>query len=379
MENNVGAAVAPEFTIEPLNLLAFPRNENPKCELTGVSATVQLVTPYCTLYYANEAVAEQSWYGIVQKIAHLLAPLVAPAPMIGTKDERTKRNKNVDLSKRSLIEFCLAESSNHLSAEKYQLAVPAASQALKFSLELEGDMSILVVEPYLQLGQASLGLKRYSQTQEYLSLAKWIVMNSDECSDLTRSRLHQLLGQLQSAQGQFDSAKVDFSKSVYFSSRFYGAESIQTSSGYFRLGDCFLAQGNVESALALFDKVIDVWYKFLSNIHLMSTQEGDNGAEVAAVVNSLSEEHVTDGNTQVARVLEARGRLLGAEHIATGEAAYTLGLFEFFLLGKPLDAETHMLTAQQAYEVQLGPQHTSTRHVANVLTLVKQHAMVEGQ
>ena len=368
--------VAPEFSIDPLNLLAFPRNESPKCELTGVSATVQLVTPYCSLFYANEAVAEQSWYGIIQKIAHLLAPLVAPAPMIGTKDERTKRNKNVNMSKRSLIEFCLAESANHLSTEKFQLAVPAASQALKFSLELEGDMSILVVEPYLQLGQASLGLKRYSQTQEYLSLAKWIVMNTEECSDLTRSRLHQLLGQLQSAQGQFDTAKVDFSKCVYFSSRFYGAESIQTSSGYFRLGDCFQAQGNVECALALFDKVIDVWYKFLSNIHLMSTQEGtNNGAEVSAIVNSLSEEHVTDGSHQIARVLETRGRLLGGEHIATGEAAYTLGLFQFFLLGNPTEAETHMLTAQQAYEVQLGAQHTSTRHVANVLTLVKQHSI----
>lgn len=368
--------VAPEFSIEPLNLLAFPRNENPKCELTGAPATVQLVTPYCSLFYANETVAEQSWYGILQKIAHLLAPLLAPAPMIGTHDERAMRNKNVNMSKRSLIEFCLAESSNHLSAEKFQLAIPAATQALKFSKELEGDMSILVVEPYLQLGQASLGLKRYSQTQEYLSLAKWIVMNSDECNDLTRSRLHQLLGQLQSAQGQFDLAKVDFSKCIYFSSRFYGAESTQTSSGYFRLGDCFLAQGNVENALALFDKVVDVWYKFLSNIHLMSTQGNDDGAEVAAIVNSLSEENVTVGNTHISKVLETRRRLLGAEHIATGEAAYTLGLFQFFLLGKPADSEMHILAAQQAYEVQLGPQHTSTRHVANVLTLVKQHALV---
>ena len=155
----------PEYEIQPLNLLAFPRNVSPKCELTGFPATVQLVTPYCSIFYSNEQVAEQAWYGIIQKIAHLIAPLRQDAPMIGTADERSKRNKNVALSKQSLIEFCLSESSNHLSSHQYQLAIPAASEALRYSKQLEGESSILVVEPYLQLAQACLGLKRYTQTQ----------------------------------------------------------------------------------------------------------------------------------------------------------------------------------------------------------------------
>ena len=92
----------PEYAVVPLNLLAFPRNQHPKCELTNVNANVQLVTPYCSLYYANEATAEQAWNGIVRKIAHLLAPLIEPPPMIGTHDERSKRVKNINLSKRSL-------------------------------------------------------------------------------------------------------------------------------------------------------------------------------------------------------------------------------------------------------------------------------------
>ena len=373
-----GSVVAPEFEIQPLNLLALPRNDSPRCELTGLAAQVQLVTPYCTLFYANEAVAEQSWYGIIQKIAHLLAPLLQPAPMIGTADERVKRAKNVKLSKHSLIEFCLAESSNHLSSQKFQLAVPAASQALKFSKELEGEMSILMVEPYLQLGQASLGLNRYSQTQEYLSLANWIVMNTEECSDLTRSRLYQLLGQLQLAQGLFDKAKVDFAQCIYFSSRFYGAEAIQTSSGYFRLGDCFLAQGNVESALALFDKVVDVWYKYLSNVHLMTIQGDQGGQSAAELVNSLGDESIADGKVQIEKIVDTRSRLLGADHIATGESHYTFGLFQFFLMGQTRLAEVHLNKAYGTYEAQFGEQHTSTRHVAGVLTLVKQHSYTES-
>ena len=40
---------APEYKIQRLNLLAFPRDCNPVCELTGGKAAVELVTQYLTL------------------------------------------------------------------------------------------------------------------------------------------------------------------------------------------------------------------------------------------------------------------------------------------------------------------------------------------
>lgn len=38
-----------EHKIQRLNLLAFPRDANPVCELTGTRANVELVTQYLTL------------------------------------------------------------------------------------------------------------------------------------------------------------------------------------------------------------------------------------------------------------------------------------------------------------------------------------------
>lgn len=38
-----------EYKIQRLNLLAFPRDQNPICELTGTRANVELVTQYLTL------------------------------------------------------------------------------------------------------------------------------------------------------------------------------------------------------------------------------------------------------------------------------------------------------------------------------------------
>lgn len=301
------------------------------------------------------------------------------APIVGTQEERNRRANNIVLSKRSLIEFCLTESSNLLSVQKYQLAFPAATQALKFSKEVDGEKSVSMVEPYLQLSQASLGLKEFSKAEEYLALARWIVLKTPECSDKTKSRLHMLKGRVGVAEGNYEAAKPDFADAIYYASRCYGAESIVTSIGYFRLGDVFLAQGNVECALAFFDKVVDVWYKYLSEMHVVPSAEARRPLSTLAaqgvqqVTNEqLTEENLAEGRNQLETIFEQRKRLLGNGHIATGEVQYTLGLFEFFLLCNETNAESFIVTALHTYEMQLGQDHPSTRHVSSMLQVVLQ-------
>lgn len=335
-------------------------------------------------YYANEAVAEQAWFGIINKIAHLIAPLMLPAPIVGTQEERIRRSNNVVLSKRSLIEYCMAESSSLLSAHKYQLAVPAAVQALKYSKDVDGEDSLTVVEPYLHLAHASLGLKQISQAEDYLSFARWIVLNTSNCPDRTRSRMHQFLGRVYTAKGAFDDAKKEFASCIFYSSRFCGAEAIPTASGYFRLGDVFLAEGHVENSLAFFDKVVDIWYKYLSAIYQSRSQTMRNAANnnnpggpphipraQEEEEEKLDEEYISDGHGQLEQILDNRRRLLGPTHIATGEAEYTIGLFEFFVRNNDVFAESFMLTAQKTYEAQLGPGHPSSQHVSAVLSMVQ--------
>jgi len=342
--------------------------------------------------YVSEELAEQAWNGIIKKIAHLLSPLVQPAPIVGTQEERNRRANNIVLSKRSLIDFCLNESSNLLSVHKYKLAFPAAIQALKFCKEVDGEKSVSMVEPYLQLSQASLGLKQLNKAEEYLSLARWIVLNNANCSDIVQSRLYMLKGRVSTALGNFDAAKPDFSDAVYHASRVYGAESIVASIGYFRLGDVFLAQGNVECALAFFDKVVDIWYKYLSELHqneesIAGDAEGDDQTAASSTMkkanlgsaqpnavtsDQLTDENLAEGRNQLEMIFEHRKRLLGNGHIATGEVQYTLGLFEFFLLFNETIAEGLIVASLRSYEMQLGPAHASTRHVSSMLALVQQ-------
>jgi tetratricopeptide (TPR) repeat protein len=323
--------------------------------------------------------AESAWFGIMKKIAHLLAPLILDAPIVGTAEERERRAKTTILSKRSLQEFCLVEASNLLSVQKYQLAIPAASQALKFSKEVEGERSLAVVEPYLILAQASLGLKNINKAEEYLALARWIVLNSAECPDLVRARMYMLMGRVCTGQGKFEEAKPEFGNCIYYTSRCVGAESVSVSMGYFRLGDVFLAQGNIECALSFFDKLVDIWYKYLTGLHLAREDDPSAAPSPAQPVpnfkpESLSEEQLADGRAQLEQVLETRSRLLGHTHIATGEVQYTIGLFEYFLLGNERAAESFIVAAQKTYEAILGEAHASSQHVHSVLNLIRSRA-----
>jgi len=345
--------------------------------------------------YVNEELADQAWHGIVKKVAHLLSPLLQPLPMVGTQEERNRRATNTVLSKRSLVEYCLAESSTLLSVQKYQLAFPAAIQALKFCQEIDGEKALSLVEPYLHLSQAALGLRQLNKAEEYLALGRWIVLNHKDCSDKLRSRLFTLKGRVCTAQGNFELAKEDYAQAIYYASKCYGAESLVTSLGFFRLGDVFLAQGNMEAALAFFDKVVDIWYKYLCELQQdtynkieltdpprdVSTPTTTLGPSTGGLnkdrlnpitAEQLTEENLVEGRNQLEAIYEHRKRLLGNGHIATGEIQYTLGLFEFMLRHNDTMAESFIVAALQAYEMQLGPAHSSTKHVSNMLEIVQQ-------
>ena len=260
-----------------------------------------------------------------------------------------------------------------------------------------------------------IGIKQFQKAEEYLSLAQWIVLNKEDCPFRLRSKLHMLLGRTKTVLGQFDDAKAEFSKAVLYSSKALGADSAVTSLGYFRLGDVFLAQTKVECALAYFDKVVDIWFKYLSALHNTldpayrpntlsqsetqrirtglagkdsrgggkSSDGGEKPSSSPAVGGALglglgleyelNEEDLADGRSNLEEILEHRRRLLGSTHIATGEVEFTIGLYEYFLLNNIPSSEIFLHNAKAVFEAQLGEDHASTKHVTSVLTLLTQN------
>jgi len=347
--------MAEQYRIEPLNTLAFPKGKLPLCELTGLQARVQLVTNHITLYYATEEHALQAWHGIMAKISLLLGPLRSAAQIVGSEDDRAKREYTIQMSKRALIDLCQQEASKFLVAGRHELAVPGAIQALSFSKDIFGDGSIEMVPPYLLLSEANLGLGKLHQAEEFLALANWSVLKNPDCSNAIRSQLHRNFGKLYTSQEKFDDALRELAKDIYCSSAEVGPEHVDTSAGYFLMANIFYKQRKIQNALAFYDKVVDIWYKFLASVR--------NDAEL---VRNFGEAQLTEGLEMLSRILATRVNLLGDSHIAVGEAKYTLGLLHLFL-GNRSAARDNLAVAAEVYRKHLGPNHPSTRDVQEVI------------
>ena len=66
------------------------------------------------------------------------------------------------------------------------------------------------------------------------------------------------------------------------------------------------ATTQVESALAFYDKVVDIWYKFLASAR-----------SDTSLVKNINEAQLSEGMDMLTRVLNTRVNLLGDTHIAT--------------------------------------------------------------
>ncbi|GMH87027.1 hypothetical protein TrVE_jg13489 [Triparma verrucosa] len=343
-----------DYYIEPLNVLSFPKGKAPKCELTGYPATCKLQSPEITLFYATREHAEQAWHGIINKIAGLLGPLRSNAVIVGSEEDRAKREYTVNMSKRALIDLCQQEASKMLVNQQYSLAIPGAIQALAFLKDIYGDGSIESVPPYLLLAEANLGLSKFQQCEEFLSLANWSILKNPNCSDAIRSQLHRNFGKLYTAQDKLDEALKELAKDIYHSSLEVGPEHIDTSGGFFHMANIFYIQNKIDNALAFYDKVVDVWYKFLGLVR--------NNAELA---ETFSEAQLREGIEMLEKIMQTRVKLLGDAHIATGEVKYTVGLLYLFL-GERDKANSYVQAAASVYKDKLGEKHPSTLDVASV-------------
>lgn len=291
----------------------------------------------------------------MNKIAPLLAPLRANAGIVGSEEDRAKREYTLNMSKLALVDVCQQEAARFLSAGRHELAIPGAIQAITFLKDIHGDGAMEMVPPYLLLAEANLGLGRFKQADEFLSLANWSVLKNPGCSNAVRSQLHRNFGKLYSAQGKLNEALQELVKDVYCSSLEVGPEHVNTSAGYYYMASIFYTQHRVENALAFYDKVVDIWYKFVASA------QSDPSLASALTANQLSE-----GQEMLSFILQTRHKLLGQGHIATGEAKYTLGLL-YLVVGNRGAALECVSFAADVYSKHLGPEHPSTRDVMSVL------------
>ena len=179
-----------------LNPLATAKGQKLLCELTGKPASIVVSYFGVPYYYCDRSTLELDWNGIKQKIAQLLVPLRQPPSVIPSVEERERQEANVRKSKLALIDLCRMEATKFLVHGDFELSIPGAVQALRYSLDVYGAGKIELVPCYLLLAEANLGLGRHKQAEEYLSLANWSILKNPDCSNRTKSQLYRNFGKL---------------------------------------------------------------------------------------------------------------------------------------------------------------------------------------
>jgi len=334
--------------------------KKPLCELTGRPATYQMVTPYLTLFYCSKKAAETSWTGIMHKLCPLLGPLRSKPSATGSEEERLRRKKTLELSLSALVDLTRQEASKFLQNAQYELALPGALQSLKFAQQVHGKQHIELVPPLLLLAEVNLGLNSLKQAERHLSRGNWIILKNPTASNSLRSQLNRNFGKLYALQGKHTDALRHMAHDIYYLSLELGPEHIETAVGYFNMSNIFLAQSRVEQGLAFYDKVVDIWYKFMANVRSKTAQ-----------MEMLEMANTTQAVNMLNKILRMRIKFLGHEHIATGEVMFTVGLVHLYLEQHD-KAQKNIEGAKNIYSNSLGADHPSTEDVNSVLKQLPQ-------
>lgn len=244
--------------------LAVPKGRRLCCEVCEAPAE-RMCTACTVTYYCGPVHQKADWASIHEKICQQLIPLRTTMPFYNSEEERQHGLQQLQKRQKHLIEFCYTVAQKYLFEGRHEDAVPAALHSLRFRMNMHGLSSVELVPAYLLLAEASLGLGRIVQAEEYLSQARWTVLKSTDCSNATHSLLHRNLGLLYMAKENHEEARYHLANDIYFASCAFGTEDIRTSGGYFHLANVFHGLKKMELADTLYTKVSEIWYAYLNN------------------------------------------------------------------------------------------------------------------
>lgn len=317
------------MTAVPINRLSKAKGAKYLCEITGAPAT--LVCSECPVYFATKEHFDVWWRGIGNLIAADIVVLRGPPKMIGSEEERHRRNEEMMGIRRELLEVCTATAQKFLVQMKYELAVPGALQSLKFAIEVYGGEATELVPSYLLLAEANLGLRRLKIAEEFLQLANWNILKHPQAGSSMMSSLQRNFGRLYAAQQRYNEALNAFATDIYYSSKDNGPEHIRSAPSYFHMGRVFQSYQKPERAASFYAKVVDVYTKFLEA--WMNQNSLEPSSEITAVeveeaieivkhVTDYRQKRVEDDQSDQARMEIAEGRYtLGLLQVYTGDIA----------------------------------------------------------
>ncbi|KAI8896520.1 hypothetical protein BC833DRAFT_94372 [Globomyces pollinis-pini] len=333
-----------------INPLSNPKGSKRLCELCEKPAYRQCKTCRVT-YYCDKEHQSVDYRGIHHLICRQLSSLRNPDPILGSEEERLEKHRLHSCKQMELLKISKQQAYRYLFEGQYELAIPAALQALRFSMDVSGDNSIDLVPSYLILGEASTGMKRYYEAEKYLSLAKWVILKSDHCEDQIRSQLYRNFGQLYAAKGDYDKALQQLALDIYHISQATNPEDVLVTGGYFQMGNVFQKQGRIDDAMAYFDKVVHIWSSVWTPTYKL---------DVAQAAEAIQ---------MILAILKFRQQMNVPNMSAIREGMFALSKM-YYSAGQFDKARDEGSKALEAFESSIGREHSATIEVRNFIKMI---------
>jgi len=343
------------MTAEVINRLSKAKGAKYLCEITGAPAT--LVCSDCPVYFATKEHFDVWWRGIGNLIAQDIVVLRGPPKMIGSEEERHRRNEELMGIRKELLDLCTETAQKFLVQGKYELAVPGALQSLKFAIEVHGSEATELVPSYLLLAEANLGLRRLKIAEEFLSLANWNILKHPTAGSSLMSSLQRNFGRLYAAQQRYNEALQAFATDIYHSSLEFGPENIRSAPSYFHMGRVFQSHQKSDRAASFYAKVVEVYQKFLE------AWMNEGGGEPTADITAVEVEEAIEVVKHITDYREKRGEddLTDANRMETAEGRYTLGLLQAYT-GDLATAGENFSIALEVFLSTVGVGHEKTKN-----------------
>ncbi|GET92958.1 hypothetical protein, conserved [Leishmania tarentolae] len=320
-----------------------------------------------------------TWGTLESRFDELVALMDAPITGVNALTVRATNRQRIGSAIAALLDKAQEECRQLLLDGDAESAEKAGVLVLRLREKFYKPNHVELIPAYLHLSRTKQFLQEYGDAEDMLSLAQYIMLKrTDEVTLTMKADLHQAFGLLYAADSKLEAAVQQLSRATYYLSLLHGARHILTTFSYFDLGNVMAAKASMESAMALYDAVKEIWYAHLvtaladvvarrEDMQMQLKYSENTPAQELrqacyATAHAFGRENLADASKMLHGITRIQQKRFQSAHPSTVRAEFILGLFLLWIDNES-EARRHLVNARVASQHFYGPRHPVVQEI----------------
>ncbi|KAG5492859.1 hypothetical protein JKF63_01439 [Porcisia hertigi] len=325
-----------------------------------------------------------TWGTLQPRFEELLKLLDTPITGVNALKVRTATRQRISSAIVALLDKAQEECRLLLLSGDAAAAEKAGVLVLQLREKFYKPNHIQLVPAYFHLARTKQYLECYGEAEDMLSLAQYIMLKHTDMATISmKATLHQSFGLLYAADNKLEAAVQQLSRANYYLSLLHGQRHVLTTFSYFDLGNVMATKANMESAMALYDAVKEIWYTHLvSALTDVVARREDMRAQLKYSENTpvqelrracyvtaheFGEDNLMDASKMLHGIYSIQKKRFHVAHPSPVRAEFILGLFLLWTDKEP-EAQSHLMAARVGSQRFYGPRHPVVQEIESWCT-----------